>query len=211
MAYFEKTLQAVKTFHKVVSEAHDAFAEKQHHALKKYKDPAALIQEARNELEEIRKEQEEIFCSIMQTEFDEVRTLFRDVVTATPPADLQILLEAIKSKGSAITDTEIAFHMQKYKDNFLAFSSVYYVLQAFSEKKLPGLLVNVDELAEELNLRESELLSWCKNWNGLDRITRSHHQIASSGRRYKPNYSHWPESGKFCKWQIHCGSLLCCF
>lgn len=172
MAYFEKSLQAVKTFHKVVSEAHDAFEKKQSQVLKNYKDPTALIQEARNELVEIRKEQEEIFCSVVQAEFGEVRAMFRDAVTAAPPADLQILLEAIKVKGSAITEAELAFHLEKYRDNFLAFSSVYYVLQAFSGKKLPGYLVNVDELAEELNLRESELLSWCKNWNGLDRITR---------------------------------------
>ena len=64
----------------------------------------------------------------VEADFVDVRGKVNEVVTAAAPADFAATLAAIQAKGKNVTDYEANAYIEKYKGNYLAFSTILDVL-----------------------------------------------------------------------------------
>lgn len=172
MAYFDRSLNAFEEFFRVMTDANTAFLKKRSEALERVKEPTKIIGEAQAEFVEIEKEQQEIFFAIVQEEFDEVRSIVNNVVTAAPPSDFMTTLEAIRALGNNITDYQASAFLEKYKGNFLAYSTIHEVLTG-AGKKPEGYIVNIDSLAKDIDAGEATLIRCCREWAKKEYMTRA--------------------------------------
>lgn len=165
MAFFEKSLQAVKILDSALTTANETFYAERKKLLDTLIDPAKQIGEMRNLLTETEREQKRIFCETVQADFAAVRAAVASVVTAAPPADFPATLEAIKANGKNITDYEAAAFMEKYKGNYFAFRTLHEVLTN-AGRDLDCYVMYPDRMAREIDQGEKMLLNWGREWKG---------------------------------------------
>ena len=165
MVYFEKSLKAVATLDSVLTAANETFRTEQKKLLATLKDPTKQIGEMRKALTETEAEQKRIFRETVQAEFATVRAKVNAIITAAPPADFMVTLEAIKANGKNITNYEATVFMEKYKDNYFAFRTLHEVLSN-AGKDLDCYVMYPDRMALEINKGEQMLLNWGREWKG---------------------------------------------
>ncbi len=165
MAFFEKSLQAVKNLDSALTTANETFCAERKKLLDTLKDPAKQIGELRDALTATEQEQKRIFRETVQADFAAVRAAVNAIVTAAPPADFLATLEAIKANGRSITDYEAAAYMEKYKDNYFAFRTLHEVLTN-AGKQLDCFVMYPDRMASNIDEGETMLLNWGREWKG---------------------------------------------
>lgn len=167
MALFEKSLKALATLNSVLTTTNETFKEEQKKLLATMKDPTKQIGEMRNALTETEAEQKRIFSEIVKEEFASVRDKIRSVVTAAPPADFGVTLEAIKAAGKSISSVEASMYLEKYKGNYTAFRSLHEAITQ-AGKKLDSYVLYPDGILEEMSQGEQMLLNTGREWRGTN-------------------------------------------
>lgn len=165
MAYFEKSLQAVKTLDSALTTANATFNAERKQLMDTLKDPVPQIGAKRKILTETEEQQKRLFAETVRADFAAVRAKVNAIVAAAPPADFLATLEAIKANGKSITDYEAAAFMEKYKGNYFAFRTLHEVLTG-AGKNLECYVMYPDRMAQEIDKGEQMLLKWGNEWKG---------------------------------------------
>lgn len=166
--YLTKTLNAVRTFEASIQAAKEEFVKAQREITETYKDHAATakLAEARNLRTEIEMRETTAALEAVKADFAAAREAVAETVTRPAPEGFDLTLQALQTKGERIGKTEMAAYLQKFKGNYLAFSTLLEVLHANNLASDIHFL-SADRLNNEMETLENRILYWIKNRHGV--------------------------------------------
>lgn len=161
MKLFNVTMQTIKDFDNIVKAANETFAETKKKVMETYKEPIAAekIREAREALTEVHIRETQKASHAVQEDFYGVRSKVNEVVTASAPVDFAATLAAIQAKGRNVTDYEANAYIEKYKNNYLAFSTLLDVLHQ-AGKAVDVIAYKPDAIEARISEIEKMVLNW---------------------------------------------------
>lgn len=169
---FEKTYSAVNELDSVLKAARETFNSEKKKILATYKSPTAeeKISEEKALYEKKFMDQRQKAREAVQADISDTRCKINEVVSSAAPADFAATLAAIQAKGTRISDYESRAFIDKYKENYLAFSTLVDVLHSVG-KANDILLVKPDAVEAEVSQIESWVLNWVQSYKGNDYMT----------------------------------------
>ena len=172
MATFEKTYTAASEFDSAMTAARETFqsAKKEINATFKSPTAEAKIAEVKAVYESTVADQRRKAREAVSADIADTRHKINEVVSSAAPADFAATLAAIQAKGTRISDYESRAFIDKYKGNYLAFSTLVDVLHSVG-KAIDILPVKPDAVEAEVSQLESWVLNWIQSYNGNDYMT----------------------------------------
>lgn len=193
MSYFEKTFNAAVEFNDAMTEAGKVYRSERKTILETYKSP--LAENKLLEIQEIYRaaqaEQRKKVKEIVSADFADTRRAVNGYISAPVPADFPDTLTAIQAKGKHISEHESRVFLDKYKGNYLAFSTLVDVLHGFGNASdiLPIKPKNIEDEIREL---ENFVMNWIREHesNGLSYMnalltSQEHSPILKTGAQVK--------------------------
>lgn len=158
---FEKTMQTMKDFDSVIQAANETFRTAKKTALETYKEPMATqkLREARDVLTEVKTRETQNARAAVMADFAAVRGKVNEVVTAAVPADFPATLAAIQAKGKNVSDYEAEAFSEKYKGNYMAFTTILDVLHN-AGKASSRIAYKPDAIEYQIEEIERTVLHW---------------------------------------------------
>ena len=158
MKAFERSLKALTTLENVLVSARNSFEEEKSKAIKLLREPTQKIGELREIFTATEAQAKQTFSETVKEDFASVRENIRSVVTAAPPADFGVTLEAIKAAGKSISSAEASMYLEKYKGNYIAFRSLHEAITQ-AGVKLDSYVLYPDGILEEMSQGEQMILN----------------------------------------------------
>ena len=161
MNILTKSMQAVKDFDASIVAARNEFEQTKKELFAVYSNIVAAekLGAARDALTAFELNATKNARDIITADFAEARNMVLEFVTQPVPDSFTATLAAIQVKGDKITPFEAASFLEKYKDNYMAYSAVLKALNDFGHvtdvfTKAP------DSLNDEIANMEKRILDW---------------------------------------------------
>lgn len=187
MAIFEKTYNAINDMNSAIEAARETFQSAKKEILATFKSPASetKLSEVKAVYESAVADQRKKAREAVAADVAEARRKVNEIVSAAAPADFPTTLAALQSKGERISDYESRAFLDKYKGNYLAFSTLADVLHGVN-KAGDVLTVKPDEVAEVIDSVERAALNFIQKATYGDYMTalftsEEHSPILKSG------------------------------
>ena len=184
---FEKTYTAASEFDAAMTAARETFQSAKKEINATFKSPTAetKIAEVKAVYESTVADQRQKALEAVAADMADTRRKVNDFVSVAPPADFAATLAALQAKGERISDYESRAFLDKYKGNYLAFSTLADVLHSV-RKAVDVLPIKPDEFQEEIANLEHMVLNWIRTYTGGDYMTalltdRNYTPILKSG------------------------------
>lgn len=164
MAIFEKTYNAINDMNSAIEAARETFQSAKKEILATFKSPVS-----ENKLSEVKAVYESAVANqckkareAVAADIAEARRKVNEIVSAAAPADFPATLAALQAKGDRVSDYESRAFLDKYKGNYLAFSTLADVLHGVN-KAGDVLPVKPDEVAEVIDSVERDAMNVIQN------------------------------------------------
>lgn len=161
MNILTKSMQAVKDFDASVVAARNEFEQTKKELFATYSNTVAAekLGAAREALTAFEMNATKNARDIITADFAEARNAVFAFVTQPVPDSFTATLAAIQVKGDKITPFEATSFLEKYKDNYMAYSAVLKALNDFGH--VTDVFVKVpDSLNEDITNIEKRVLDW---------------------------------------------------
>lgn len=168
----EKTYIAASEFDAAMTAARETFQSAKNEINATFKSPTVetKIAEVKAVYESTIADQRRKAREAVAADIADARRKVNDVVSAAAPADFAATLAALQAKGERISDYESRAFLDKYKGNYLAFTTLADVLHSV-HKAVDVLPVKPDEMEEEISQIERMVLNWTQNYTGGEYMT----------------------------------------
>lgn len=184
---FEKTYTAANEFDAAMTAAQETFQSAKKEINATFKSPTAetKIAEVKAVYESTVADQRRKVREAVAADMADTRRKVNEFVSVAPPADFAATLAALQAKGEHISDYESRAFLDKYRGNYLAFTTLADVLHG-AHKAVDVLPVTPDEIEEEISQLERMVLNWTQNYTGGEYMTAlltdiNHTPILKSG------------------------------
>lgn len=184
---FEKTYTAANEFDAAMTAAQETFQSAKKEINATFKSPTAetKIAEVKAVYESTVADQRRKVREAVAADMADTRRKVNEFVSVAPPADFAATLAALQAKGEHISDYESRAFLDKYRGNYLAFTTLADVLHG-AHKAVDVLPVKPDEIEEEISQLERMVLNWTQNYTGGEYMTAlltdiNHTPILKSG------------------------------
>lgn len=167
MTIFNKTMQTVKDFDDIIRASNEAYRTARKAALETYREPMATekIREEQEALTKVQIRETKAARDAVRADFADVRSMVNDMVTAAAPVDFLATLASVQAKGDRVTDYEANAYIEKYKDNYLAFSTILDVLHR-EGKAMDVIVYRPDAIEAQISEVENMVMNWIQNHAG---------------------------------------------
>lgn len=183
----EKTYTAASEFDAAMTAARETFQSAKKEINATFKSPTAetKVAEVKAVYESSVADQRRKVREAVAADMADTRRKVNEFVSVAPPADFAATLAALQAKGERISDYESRAFLDKYRGNYLAFTTLADVLHG-AHKAVDVLPVKPDEIEEEISQLERMVLNWTQNYTGGEYMTalltdRNHTPILKSG------------------------------
>lgn len=164
MAIFEKTYNAINDMNSAIEAAQETFRTAKKEIFATFKSPTAenKLSEVKVVYESAVADQRKKARETVAADVAEARRKVNEIVSAAAPADFPATLAAIQAKGRRVSDYESRAFLDKYKGNYLAFSTLADVLHDVN-KAVDVLPVKPDEVKGEIDRVERDAMNVIQN------------------------------------------------
>ena len=172
MAYFEKSLAAIKTFDSSMKAAHETHAAAKKQIMANYNGNlmSQKLGEINTALQNAEVEQKSILKETFAADFAQAKAQINATATADAPDNFISTLEAIKALGSSVTEYEIKAYLDKYRSNYIAARAIAEVIGKAGNGKF--IIIRLDQIAEEVDKIHNQLINWVQGWNPTSYMSR---------------------------------------